>query len=58
MYIADGGSDMFITGEPSASWADLTFSQVQSVASAQFEAVDLSSIARRPGFDANSGAVP
>ena len=58
IYIADGGSDMYVTGEPSASWADDTFSQVQSVGSAQFEAVDLSPIAARAGFDPNSAAVP
>jgi hypothetical protein len=58
MYIADGGSDMYVTGEPSASWAGATFTQVQSVSSSQFEAVDLSSIAQRPGFDPNSAAVP
>jgi hypothetical protein len=58
IYIADGGSDMYVTGEPSASWADDTFSQVQSVGSAQFEAVDLSPIAARAGFNPDSAAVP
>ncbi len=58
MYIADGGSDMYVTGEPSAAWADDTFSQVQSVGSDEFEAVDLSSIAARAGFDPDSAAVP
>jgi len=58
MYIADGGSSMYITGEPSASWQDDTFSQVQSVSSSQFEAVDLSPIKARAGFDPNSAAVP
>jgi hypothetical protein len=58
LYIADGGSALYIQGEPSASWQDDTFSQVQSVSSDQFEAVDLSSISKRAGFDANSAAVP
>jgi hypothetical protein len=58
MYIADGGSDMYISGEPNGAWADATISQVQSVGSSQFEAVDLSPITRRPGFNANSAAVP
>jgi len=31
---------------------------VQSVASDQFEAVDLTSISKRPGFDPNSATVP
>lgn len=58
MYIADGGSDMYVTGEPSAAWMDDTFSQVQSVSSSQFEAVDISAIMQRAGFDPDSAAVP
>jgi hypothetical protein len=58
MYIADGGSNMYIQGEPSADWQDSTFSQVQSVGSSVFEAVDLSPIMARPGFDPDSAAVP
>ena len=58
MYIADGGSDMYVTGEPSAAWLDDTFSQVQSVGSAQFEAVDVTAIMQRAGFDPDSAAVP
>jgi hypothetical protein len=58
MYLADGGSSMYIQGEPSASWEEDTFSQVQSVSSSDFEAVDLSPIAARAGFDPDSAAVP
>lgn len=58
LYIADGGSALYIQGEPSASWQDDTFSQVQSVSSDEFEAVDLSSISKRAGFDPNSATVP
>ena len=58
MYIADGGSPMYVTGEPSASWASATFSQVQGISSSQFEAVDISPIMGRAGFDANSATVP
>jgi hypothetical protein len=58
MYIADGGSAFYIQGEPSANWQDDTFSQVQSVASDQFEAVDLTSISKRAGFDPSSATVP
>lgn len=58
MYIADGGSALYIQGEPSANWQDDTFSQVQSVASTEFEAVDLSPISKRAGFDPNSATVP
>jgi hypothetical protein len=58
MYIADGGSDWYVSGEPSASWMDSTFSEVQSVAGSNFEAVDITAITSRPGFDVDSGAVP
>lgn len=58
MYVADGGSAMYIQGEPSAAWSDDTVEQVQSVSSSQFEAVDLSPIHARPGFDPDSAAVP
>jgi hypothetical protein len=58
MYIADGGTDWYVTGEPSADWADETFTQVQSVSSSEFEAVDLTPIMQRPGFNPDSGAVP
>ncbi len=58
MYLADNGSDMYVQGEPSASWADATFTEVQSVAASNFEAVDITAITSRAGFDASSGAVP
>jgi hypothetical protein len=58
MYLADGGSDLYVQGDPNASWDDATFSTVQAVDGSQFEAVDLSPIQARPGFDANSAAVP
>jgi hypothetical protein len=58
MYIADGGSDFYVSGEPNESWDGATFSEVQSVSSDDFEAVDLTGIASRPGFDPNSAAVP
>ena len=57
-YIADGGSDLYVTGEPSAAWADTTFSEVQSVGSSVIEAVDVTPIFARAGFDAGSAAVP
>jgi hypothetical protein len=58
MYLADGGTDMFVSGEPNAAWADATISEVQSVSSSEFEAVDLTPIQQRKGFDTNSAAVP
>jgi len=58
MYVADGGSRWYVTGEPSALWQDATFSQVQSVGSDQFEAVDLAPIRARASWDADSARVP
>lgn len=58
MYIADGGSDMYITGDPSAAWDDRTLSQVQALTADDFEAVDLTPIMNRGGFDPDSGRVP
>ena len=39
-------------------WADATVAEAKSVTSLDFEAVDLSSIISRAGFDQNSAAVP
>ena len=58
MYIADGGSNWYVTGEPSAAWDDRVFSEVQSVPGSSFEAVDISAITGRAGFDPNSGRAP
>jgi hypothetical protein len=58
IYIADNGSDWYITGEPSANWMDNTFSEVQSVTGMNFEAVDITAITSRAGFDAATGKVP
>ena len=58
MYIADGGSDWYVSGEPSAMWHDAVFSEVQSVTGDQFEAVDITAITSRAGFDPSSGTVP
>ena len=58
MYIADGGSDMYVQGEPSAAWAEEILGEVQSVSSAEFEAVDLGPLRSRAGFDPDSARVP
>jgi hypothetical protein len=57
VYLADGGSDMYVTGAPGA-WDDSVFSDVQALEANDFEAVDLGPIMDRPGFDPDSGAVP
>jgi hypothetical protein len=56
VYLSDIGSSMYIQGIPSANWSSTTISQVQSVSSAEFEAVDLTPITSRSGFDPNSAA--
>jgi len=58
MYLADNGSALYVQGEPSAAWSDTIFGEVQSVRTGDFEAVDLSSVAARPGFDPDSARVP
>jgi hypothetical protein len=58
MYLADGGSDMYISGTPDAAWEDDTFSAVQAVDASQFEAVDITAITSRAGWSATSAAVP
>jgi hypothetical protein len=58
MYVADGGSDMFIQGEPSKNWDLTTISQVQTVPHTAFEAVDLAPVMTRAGFSATSAQVP
>ncbi len=58
MYVADGGSNWYVSGEPSADWQDDTFTTVQAVTGDQFEAVDITAITGKSGFDPNSGAVP
>jgi hypothetical protein len=58
VYLADGGTNLYIQGEPSAKWSGTILDEVQSVGSDQFEAVDLGPIQKRAGFDANSAAVP
>jgi hypothetical protein len=58
MYLADGGSNMYIQGEPSASWSSTAFTQIARIPHTAFEAVDLNPIKNRPGFNVNSAAVP
>lgn len=58
LLIADGGSDMFIQGEPNHSWSDQTISQVQSLTHQEFEAVDMAPVMARAGFAPDSARVP
>jgi hypothetical protein len=58
IYLAFTSSPMFVSGEPKAVWSSTLRDQVQSVSTADFEAVDMSTITSRAGFDPNSAAVP
>lgn len=57
MYVADGGSNWYVTGAPGA-WDDSVFDQIQSIEGSNFEAVDLRPIIQRAGFDPTSARVP
>ncbi len=57
MYLADGGSNWYVTGAPGA-WDDSVFDQIQSIQGSNFEAVDLRPIIERAGFDPDSARVP
>jgi hypothetical protein len=54
VYVADIGSNSFMTGEPSASWSPDTISQLQRIQMASFEFVDTRSISSNPNFNSNS----
>jgi hypothetical protein len=57
MYVADGGSNWYVTGAPGA-WDDSVFDEIQSIQGMNFEAVDLRPIIQRAGFDPTSARVP
>jgi hypothetical protein len=56
LYVADIGSDLYVQGDPSVQWSDVTISQIQSLTMNQFDFVDIGSITRNPQFDADSFA--
>ena len=58
LYLADGGSALFVQGEPSAAWDEAIWSEVQAVGSEALEAVDLSPFTSRAGWSADSARVP
>jgi uncharacterized membrane protein YgcG len=57
MYMADGGSNLYVQGEPSADWPDDTLGDPGPTA-ADFEVVDTSAITGASDFDPTSAAVP
>lgn len=44
MMIADGGSDMYLSGQPHASWNNTVLNELKQVTANNFEAVDVSSL--------------
>ena len=54
LYVADIGSDFFVTGEPSAEWRPETTSQLRKLTLDLFEFVDMGSITRHEHFRSNS----
>jgi len=50
LYVADIGSDLYVQGEPSASWQPETITQLQTLRMDQFEFVDLQSVTADPRF--------
>jgi len=54
VYVADIGSNAYITGEPSANWSPDTISQLQRIQMGSFEFVDTRAITSHPKFNPNS----
>ena len=54
VYVADIGSNSYVTGEPSASWSAETISQMQQIRMSAFEFVDTRSITGNPNFNSSS----
>jgi hypothetical protein len=56
LYVADIGSDLYVQGDPSATWSTSTISQVQTLRMSDFEFVDVGTVTLDPRFDGNSFA--
>ena len=56
LYVADIGSDLYVQGDPSASWSGSTISQIQSLHMSDFEFVDTGSVTGDARFNGNSFA--
>jgi hypothetical protein len=54
VYVADIGSNSYLTGEPSASWNDATISQLQQIRMSSFEFVNLQAITGNSKFSGTS----
>jgi hypothetical protein len=58
LIVADNGSNWFFQGTHDDRWDDTELNSLKNLHGSDFEAVDIRSWMERPGFDANSAAVP
>ena len=58
LIVADNGSNWFFQGTHDDRWDDIELNSLKNLHGKDFEAVDISSWMKRPGFDINSGGVP
>ena len=56
MYVADNGSELYVQGEPSQTWPQQMWDELQSIRLNQLEFVSLRAITGAPGFDPDSMA--
>lgn len=54
LYVADHGSNLFVQGEPHATWSDDTINQLKSLKMSDFEFVDMGAVTGHPQFSAQS----
>jgi hypothetical protein len=58
LIVADNGSNWYFQGTHDERWDDEEISSLKAIRGKNFEAVDISSWMKRPGFDKNSAKVP
>jgi hypothetical protein len=58
MIVADNGSNWYFQGTNDERWNDEELNSLKVIKGKDFEAVDISSWMKRPGFDKNSAKVP
>ncbi|MGO9482021.1 MAG: T9SS type A sorting domain-containing protein [Candidatus Kryptoniota bacterium] len=58
LIVADNGGNWFFQGSHDTRWSDDELGSLKNLTGNDFEAVDISSWMKRPGFNINSAAVP
>jgi hypothetical protein len=58
LIVADNGSNWYFQGTHDERWNDEEINSLKAIRGKNFEAVDISSWMKRPGFDKNSAKVP